>query len=761
MSQTWLLLLLAKATLVLGLTFSVAALLQKRSAGLRHVVWLSGLASVLVLPLLMLWAPLRLPLAPGVWPAQLAVTPVSSPPRPVGVSHSPNRAEDNPAPGADMGTAPPISLGPTPDRVVNSAAEGPGVGLLPVDLLPGLILLWVLVAVVLLIRLIVGMIVVRRIVRRADSSTSPELQAALYEIADRLGLEHTPRLLISDEIRMPFASGILAATIVLPRTSQEWTAEQLTGVLIHELAHIRRRDILGHSLGWIACAVYWFHPLVWMAARRLRNASERACDDLALELGVVPSNFAEHLLDLVSRVRSGSTPALAMALAHRREFEGRMLAILDPTVERRRPMRKQLMGLACTLVLLSLAVAVTTPVRLAEAASIQSSELGDAGLVEPDATPMQISISELSRARQTAMPGMPGPRAGTGSGDTVPLRRQARMTKRAFDDSVDALVQQMQAAVLAEVTNSLTQADSSTRKNVTRKLSPGDLEQNLALAGESLGASIANEVLGAIFGRPDGDRQMVGASRFPFNRRASNPDSLVALLQKNADPSARRAAAWGLEGDNQPAAIAALSKALAKDTDAAVRKMAAWSLSSSRRSDAAVTALGSALRDSDSGVREMAAWALGVIGSDRSVAALSKLLEQEPADSVQVAAAWALGQIHPRVAPASLNRLLGSDDSEVVEAAAWAIGVIGDSASARAVVDALLKQQRRDAFDALVRTARILEVTSDSLNRRRLQASGNTDLQELTDRNGAGRRRVESRPWPWPRPIPLPWDSED
>src|SRR5207248_8374294 len=78
----------------------------------------------------------------------------------------------------------------------------------------------------------------------------------------------------------------------------DWSSDVCSSDL-HELAHVRRRDLVGHTLGRIACALYWFHPLVWTAARHLRAESERACDDLVLSCGARASDYADHLLDIV------------------------------------------------------------------------------------------------------------------------------------------------------------------------------------------------------------------------------------------------------------------------------------------------------------------------------------------------------------------------------------------------------------------------------------------------------------------------------
>ena len=115
-------------------------------------------------------------------------------------------------------------------------------------------------------------------------------------------------------------------------------------VLLHELAHVRRRDWLSHRFADLVCALYWFHPLVWLTARRLRAEGEIACDDLVLTSGIAAPDYARHLLDVARTLRPISdVPQAAIAMARTARIEGRLIMILDATRSRRALTRRALL----------------------------------------------------------------------------------------------------------------------------------------------------------------------------------------------------------------------------------------------------------------------------------------------------------------------------------------------------------------------------------------------------------------------------------
>jgi DUF4097 and DUF4098 domain-containing protein YvlB len=105
--------------------------------------------------------------------------------------------------------------------------------------------------------------------------------------------------------------------------------------LQHELAHVARHDYLMQLMASVTCALYWCHPGVWYAARRLRNESERACDDAVLARGTPAADYAAHLLSVATGSRAlRLTGAVAIGMARQSALEGRLLAALNPSIAR-------------------------------------------------------------------------------------------------------------------------------------------------------------------------------------------------------------------------------------------------------------------------------------------------------------------------------------------------------------------------------------------------------------------------------------------
>ncbi len=146
------------------------------------------------------------------------------------------------------------------------------------------------------------------------------------------------RLLICESpTAMPLTWGIFRPVIVLPSGAAQWPEDRRSMVLSHELAHISRHDWFLQICAEIARAIYWFHPLVWLAAAQLRQESERASDDAVLRSGIAPSNYASQLLDLARTLENtGRAWSTALAIARPSNLERRFAAMLNPSINRSR-----------------------------------------------------------------------------------------------------------------------------------------------------------------------------------------------------------------------------------------------------------------------------------------------------------------------------------------------------------------------------------------------------------------------------------------
>jgi beta-lactamase regulating signal transducer with metallopeptidase domain/HEAT repeat protein len=759
------LLFLGKATLLLLMAIVISAALRRASAGVRHMVWVGALAAVIFLPGLSRWTPWHvavLPISLGAvagtqadWKPHRSSTPAASEESSAPAARSSRPYEQLALTGSqhvDPGSAAQSShvkgTGATAQErtgiasatsesqaarasAVNQEAQG---SVSETDLWLTLSALWMAGTLALLARLLLGMAAVRRIVRGARPLDTAEWTVPLWEVSDRLGLARAPRILYSDEVSMPFACGVVQPTVVLPVDAGDWSDDRRRAVLFHELAHVRRRDLFGHTLGRIACAIYWFHPLVWAAARRLRSESERACDDLVLTSGTRPSEYAHHLLEIVTGGRDACAPATALAMARRKEFEGRMLAILDPEQRRAAPGRLQAAALGIGLVALTLSVSAMAPAAEHRAASF----VNGTRLAADSATARDTMRSRAAVLAETTAP--PGEHRLAAAVPDTGEDANPRTIQRVVTSPVERSAERAVEEVAEEIAGARYSGLLSDRNNFAPRMDSYSLEEVRRAIRTSMRESLGESMRGG------------AASQ---HADSGTTDLLVKLLQSDSDAKVRRTAAWALaqrdERDTR-AVTAALAAALAHDANGDVREMAAWGLGQNE-DDTAVQALRDAVQhDADERVKTTAAWALGTIGDAASSVALDAAMA-DPSASVRSRAAWALGQIEPDKAPRGLVSALGDSSDKVRLAAAWALGQIEDPETLSAISQALSTEKDHDIREAELRALILLGEASEATLQKLLE-SPDPDVRLKVTRAIVGFRGL--RPWPWPMPMPRP-----
>ena len=122
--------------------------------------------------------------------------------------------------------------------------------------------------------------------------------------------------------------------MVLPETAEEWDAQRCPIVLLHELTHARRKDPLLWLMAQVAVALYWCHPLAWLAAARFRREQERSCDDAVVRAGADRSAYAEDLLSQARSVTHAGAHSAALAMAAPADLEQRVRALLNARANR-------------------------------------------------------------------------------------------------------------------------------------------------------------------------------------------------------------------------------------------------------------------------------------------------------------------------------------------------------------------------------------------------------------------------------------------
>jgi beta-lactamase regulating signal transducer with metallopeptidase domain len=677
---------LARSSAVLLAAALTNAALRGRSAALRHAVWACGIAGALaVAPLSWVMPTWHVPLMPAF--AQAAPTaastaapvapaldvaptaPMAARPMPASTPR-PHSADPEPAAAAAAREADVAAEAPASAAIAPIADADAGAAVIHLAAAPTtgfawgfwLMGLWALGSAMLLGRLGLANLVTFRALRSGTGATAPWLATA-RRLAHVSGVPHTQFVRV-EAITMPMAAGYLRPTVALPAEADAWPDERVTSVLLHELAHIRRRDCLTQLAASTACALYWMNPLAWYAARALRRERERACDDAVLAAGTEGPAYAEHLLDVARAARHVTTPTWSggVAMAHRSELEGRLMAILDDA-RNRQSVSYGAAGLAGLLCL-----ALVTPLAALDPWALAAAE------AQPIAIPPGAGPERPSP--KTPRPGAP-PRAAASSG--------AALAPVAFPADALPPAAPVDAPEPPESDRPVVAAVAA-----APPVPPVHPVAHVAsvppVPPAPPAAPHAHDLAFAFHVDVDMDGQTLptpapAPSPSPTPQPTPQPTPAVAPAA-----GAKPARAERVRVPADPRVVAALAGAL-KDSDVEVRQQAAHSLGQ-MRDPAAADALIPALQDTDVEVRQNVVFALGQLRDARAIPGLTIALK-DANDEVRSRAAFALSQLRD---PRAIDPLLiaaRDANPDVRRQALFAIGQIDAGRGKDAAIEAL------------------------------------------------------------------------
>jgi HEAT repeat protein/beta-lactamase regulating signal transducer with metallopeptidase domain len=728
-----------KGTIVLGLAGLAASWLRRGSAASRHLVWHVAVIGLLALPIISAALPAR---------AHIAVLPRLSVDRFAPPVSSPS-SDDNELFQATSGALVSSASGDAqhsgerdiPDVAwPQSGSEGlssetpasstprslfgfSSLRSLPLPTL--LFVVWALGALLVLARYALGTLVVHWFTWRAKPINAIAWASLNETMSFAVGLGHPVKLLKSARATTPMTFGVLNPVVLLPNDAEEWGEERRRVVLLHELAHVQRLDCLTNIFATVACAIYWFNPFVWIAVARMRAEGERACDDWVLRAGMRASVYAEHLLDMVKTIGRLHTPAAALPMAQRSTFEGRLLAILEPDMNRNGTRRGQALLLTSVIAIVVLPLAaITSPAAATNAATPEAAGT-TADAVAKTEIPISAALTKLGsrvgilNPKQNETEPLPvvrpdvSTKSGAWSAQQVPEARINALIGALADTELD--VRRMTIRTLGELGDPRavaalsaalrTDKDPTVRRAAAWALGQIGDDKGVAALSDAIKSDSDLEVrrtsvwavgqIGSAAATPalavavrDNDKDLRANAVWAIGQIGdASGVAVLATSIKDADASIRNQSAWALGQIGEDNGVSTLTAAL-KDSDEQVRSTAVWALGQIG-ADAGVAPLVPLLSDNDAGVRHQAAWALGQIGSERAVAGISSMLRTEQNADVRETGAWALGQINDESAVPALAGLLKDASASVRSNAAWAIGQISDDKAPQALIDAM------------------------------------------------------------------------
>ena len=178
---------------------------------------------------------------------------------------------------------------------------------------------WIVGMAAFALRMVCGLVGIVRW-RRKLQPIPAELEPRIDKLGERMKLDRSIRICLSDRVKQAMAIGCLRPMIILPAAMiTHMPVELLEAIIAHELAHIRRHDLWINLLQRMAEILFFFHPAVWLISKSLRRERELCCDEMAARAIGERATYAEALEKVSRAILYTKEPAFAAALGQRKK----------------------------------------------------------------------------------------------------------------------------------------------------------------------------------------------------------------------------------------------------------------------------------------------------------------------------------------------------------------------------------------------------------------------------------------------------------
>ena len=240
--------------------------------------------------------------------------------------------------------------------------------------------------------------------RRDATPVASSIQEQYAHCRSLLGVRQSVVLCETSLVRSPALYGFPQARLLLPRgLAEAFSADELRYVLLHELAHVKRRDLAMNWLMALLQALHWFNPCLWLAFARMRLDRELACDALALSCARddETTRYGETIIRLLEGMARGAAmPGLVGVLESRDQIRERIRMI----AAFKRPGRWSAMAV---LLMLGLGVVGLTDASPNEQVAQQTSAAAD-GLASKDGVAPRSAVTNSQDRAKNITPGTEG-----------------------------------------------------------------------------------------------------------------------------------------------------------------------------------------------------------------------------------------------------------------------------------------------------------------------------------------------------------------